>query len=557
MTKQIHLAAHFPGVNNTTVWSDPAASGSHIEFASFRAVSRQTAERGQVRLPVPRRRATRLREQNGQDLRPRRGRSARTPSPILAAPGRGHRAAPGLTAARSTPPSARPYEVRPPVRQRSTISPPAAAPRGTWSPPGTPSPARTSAAGRLPAPGADRYERARTFLAHGVASLSATPGAETRSSPTRHSRPCSCPIRRTGRPSAHHDAYFDIASGQFNVPRTPQGRPVIFQAGDSDEGRGFAAADGRRHLHPPRRPGGRAGLLRRRQGPAAQVRPGRRGELLILPAATFVLGRQHDAEAADLARQVRRHRVSAADRARRSSSSCGTTDLPGYDAGRGRCPRSAPTPGEHTWSRKRPGQRPAVRQGPRSSRWARLSGGPGPRPGTCRPGSSIIEVTSRQSFVGSPATIAAHDRRDWSRPTPHGGYILVPHITPGRPGCRSPTPVVPLLQERGVFRADCTGTHAATISTSRAGSGEPGVPRLRRRPARRRLTRGPPHAPVPRSSRLIAHAPDPRHGRAEIRPRHRFREVIWTARGWPRSSALDGFGVGERHERPFVILADR
>ena len=25
MTKQIHLAAHFPGVNNTTVWSDPAA----------------------------------------------------------------------------------------------------------------------------------------------------------------------------------------------------------------------------------------------------------------------------------------------------------------------------------------------------------------------------------------------------------------------------------------------------------------------------------------------------------------------------------------------------
>ena len=32
--KQIHLAAHFPGVNNTTVWSDPRA-GSHIEFSSF------------------------------------------------------------------------------------------------------------------------------------------------------------------------------------------------------------------------------------------------------------------------------------------------------------------------------------------------------------------------------------------------------------------------------------------------------------------------------------------------------------------------------------------
>jgi alkanesulfonate monooxygenase SsuD/methylene tetrahydromethanopterin reductase-like flavin-dependent oxidoreductase (luciferase family) len=41
--KQIHLAAHFPGVNNTTVWSDPR-SGSHIEFGSFAHLA-QTAER--------------------------------------------------------------------------------------------------------------------------------------------------------------------------------------------------------------------------------------------------------------------------------------------------------------------------------------------------------------------------------------------------------------------------------------------------------------------------------------------------------------------------------
>ena len=49
--KQIHLAAHFPGVNNTTVWSDPAA-GSQIDFASFVHLA-QTAERGQVRLLLP------------------------------------------------------------------------------------------------------------------------------------------------------------------------------------------------------------------------------------------------------------------------------------------------------------------------------------------------------------------------------------------------------------------------------------------------------------------------------------------------------------------------
>ena len=42
--KQIRLGAHFPGVNNTTVWSDPAA-GSHIAFDSFRRFAR-TAERG-------------------------------------------------------------------------------------------------------------------------------------------------------------------------------------------------------------------------------------------------------------------------------------------------------------------------------------------------------------------------------------------------------------------------------------------------------------------------------------------------------------------------------
>src|SRR3954463_4869973 len=42
--KQIHLAAHFPGVNNTTVWSDPQ-SGSQTDFASFVHLA-QVAERG-------------------------------------------------------------------------------------------------------------------------------------------------------------------------------------------------------------------------------------------------------------------------------------------------------------------------------------------------------------------------------------------------------------------------------------------------------------------------------------------------------------------------------
>src|SRR6201997_3784092 len=42
--KPVHLGAHFPGVNNTTVWTDPG-SGSQIEFDSFVHLAR-TAERG-------------------------------------------------------------------------------------------------------------------------------------------------------------------------------------------------------------------------------------------------------------------------------------------------------------------------------------------------------------------------------------------------------------------------------------------------------------------------------------------------------------------------------
>ena len=42
--KPIHLAAHFPGVNNTTVWADPK-SGSQTDFDSFVHLA-QTAERG-------------------------------------------------------------------------------------------------------------------------------------------------------------------------------------------------------------------------------------------------------------------------------------------------------------------------------------------------------------------------------------------------------------------------------------------------------------------------------------------------------------------------------
>src|SRR4051795_1095250 len=63
MPKQIHLAAHFPGVNNTTVWSHPDA-GSHIEFSSFVRFA-QAAERGRFDFLFLAE-GLRLREQNGR-----------------------------------------------------------------------------------------------------------------------------------------------------------------------------------------------------------------------------------------------------------------------------------------------------------------------------------------------------------------------------------------------------------------------------------------------------------------------------------------------------------
>ena len=68
----------------------------------------------------------------------------------------------------------------------------------------------------------------------------------------------------------------------------------------------------------------------------------------------------------------------------------------------------------------------------------------------------IIEVTGRQSFIGSAATIAesinALVQADAS-----DGFILVPHITPGGLDDFADQ-VVPLLQERGVYRTEYAGT---------------------------------------------------------------------------------------------------
>jgi alkanesulfonate monooxygenase SsuD/methylene tetrahydromethanopterin reductase-like flavin-dependent oxidoreductase (luciferase family) len=68
----------------------------------------------------------------------------------------------------------------------------------------------------------------------------------------------------------------------------------------------------------------------------------------------------------------------------------------------------------------------------------------------------IIEVTGRQNFVGSPDTVAA-TINEFVQADASDGFILVPHITPDG---LDPLvdKVVPLLQERGVYRTEYEGT---------------------------------------------------------------------------------------------------
>ena len=68
----------------------------------------------------------------------------------------------------------------------------------------------------------------------------------------------------------------------------------------------------------------------------------------------------------------------------------------------------------------------------------------------------IIEVTGRQTFVGAPATVAEAINH-LVQSDASDGFILVPHITPGGLDDFADT-VVPLLQERGVFRSDYEGS---------------------------------------------------------------------------------------------------
>ncbi|PWJ26629.1 LOW QUALITY PROTEIN: FMN-dependent oxidoreductase (nitrilotriacetate monooxygenase family) [Branchiibius hedensis] len=432
MTKQIHLAAHFPGVNNTTVWSDPQA-GSHIEFDSFKRFA-QIAERGKFDFLFLAE-GLRLREQNGKiyDLDVVGRPDTFTILAALAAVTE-HL---GLTGTINSTFN-EPYDV---ARQFASLDHLSGG-RAAWN-------VVTSwdaftgenfrRGGFLPQD--QRYERARTFL-QTAAELWDSWGPSDLLADVDSGQFVS---RVDAGAYGHHDDHFDI-SGRFNVPSPPQGRPVIFQAGDSHDGREFAAssADAIFSRHGTLEDG--KAFYEDVKGRLAKYGR-RRDDLLILPAATFVLG-DTDADAQEKATEVRRQQVSG-QTALRFLEQLWNRDLSHYDPD-GPLPQEDPDLGEHTIARGRASVRrhddilETARSWRAKAEAEKLS---------IR--ELIIEVTARQNFVGSPETIAT-TINDYVQQDASDGFILVPHITPDG---LAPfvDQVVPLLQERGVFRTDYEG----------------------------------------------------------------------------------------------------
>ncbi|ALV53451.1 F420-dependent methylene-tetrahydromethanopterin reductase [Streptomyces sp. 4F] len=430
--KQIHLAAHFPGVNNTTVWSDPA-SGSHIEFSSFAHFAR-TAERAKFDFLFLAE-GLRLREQGSRiyDLdvvgRPD---TFTVLSALAAVTDRL-----GLTGTINSTFN-EPYEV---ARQFASLDHLSGG-RAAWN-------VVTSwdaftgenfrRGGFLPQ--AERYSRAKEFLATAHELFDSWHGDEILADQETGV------FLRDAKAGAfvHRGQHFDI-HGRFNVPRSPQGRPVIFQAGDSEEGREFAASDAdaifSRHATLE---AGRAFYTDVKRRLAKYGR--RPDQLLILPAATFTLA-DTDEEARELAKEVRRQQVSGAT-ALRHLEFVWNRDLSGYDPD-GPLPDIDPDVTSRHLAEGRAQVRMYRDPLATAREWRELAAA---HNWSIR--DLVIETGNRQNFIGSAETIA-RTIDEYVQNDASDGFILVPHVTPTGLDAFADK-VVPLLQERGVFRTDYEG----------------------------------------------------------------------------------------------------
>ncbi|MET0955840.1 MAG: NtaA/DmoA family FMN-dependent monooxygenase [Cryobacterium sp.] len=425
--KQVHLAAHFPGVNNTTVWRD-SNQASQIAFSSFKHFA-QNAERGKFDFLFLAE-GLRLREHKGRihdlDVVGRPNTLA-----VLA----------GLAAVTSniglvgtlSSTFNEPYEL---ARQLASLDHLSGG-RAGWNIVTT----FDAFHGENFRRGAfldkgDRYTRAEEFVAVARQLWDAWATDAVLADKASGDFLAEDAIGLVD----HHGAQFDV-TGFPTLPRSPQGRPVIVQAGDSADGRGFASRTA--EVIFSRHSGFDDGQKFYSDVKGRLAAEGRhRDSLKILPAATFILG-DTEAEARERSRETALLQVSPQTAIAFLEQVWGT-DLGGYDPD-GPLPEIDPVTADQgvTRGRVRHDSDPAaIARG-----WRTLAETEG-----LSIRDLVIRFAANHTFVGTPVqvaeTINRHVQEDAS-----DGFVIV--------GSTNPTGldefvdrVIPELQERGVYRTE-------------------------------------------------------------------------------------------------------
>lgn len=233
------------------------------------------------------------------------------------------------------------------------------------------------------------------------------------------------------------------ATGRSRLPQSPQGRPVLFQAGDSPEGRDFAArqADVIFSAHSAFDDAKAfSDDIQQRT-----LKAGRPGEVKIFPGQEFILA-DTDAEAEEKARWVRRKQVTPQTAIAFIENIWGT-DLSAYDPD-GPLPAIDPVQevsGETRGAGFRAAQAKATADAWRERAEAeKLS---------IR--ELVIRLNSGRGFVGSPSSVAATLQR-YADAGVVDGFNITPWLIPS--GLDDIVDrLVPELQERGIYPTEYAG----------------------------------------------------------------------------------------------------
>jgi len=429
---EVHFGVFFQGVNHTTIWSD-AASGSQIDFETFRHVV-TTAERGLFDAFFLGE-GLRLREQDGKildlDIVGRPDAIAQ----LSALAGITERI--GLVATQNTT-----YNEPGDLARRLAGLDILSGGRAGWNAVTTDN-AWTGENFRRGGflDHALRYERAGQFIRAARAiwdswtddAIASSTASEFWSDPTA--------VRHLDRSTSQFEISLDAT-----LPRSPQGHPVIFQAGDSPTGRDFAAAN--------------ADVIFSRHGThfddalafATDIRArllaaGRQADdIRILPGTQIVL-----AEKASEVEEKRRWVLEGQYTGQTALSLVGLVwgrDLSDRDPD-GPLPEFDPVPAPISATRgaARDGKDPIAI----AKEWRALA-----EAKNLSLRQVAIETSERSGFVGTPEQVADELAR-WVRAGATDGFNISPYIVPG--GLDEIVDwLVPALQERGVYRTEYAST---------------------------------------------------------------------------------------------------